>query len=247
MNQPVPPRITAFNCPNCGATATPDSILCPYCRSALSVKICAGCFGAVSIGMKHCPHCGAEVSEAPSAEKDSLACPRCANSLAEIVVGNHSMHGCTQCGGLWVKKDIFQDICTREEAQEAVLGYSDPEPLSQEVKKPQRAYIPCPECGKLMNPRNFAGCSGVILDWCSKHGSWFDRQELHRIVAFIRGGGMRKAREREQSQLQEQKDRLRMQEFQTAALGRRLDTDFSRTESQSDSDPIMQFLNRMFH
>jgi Zn-finger nucleic acid-binding protein len=246
MNKPVAPRITAFNCPNCGAASKPDSVLCSYCGSALSVKICAGCFGAVSIGMKHCPHCGAEVAEEQPSGQDSLKCPRCENPLAKILVGNHSIHGCTQCGGLWVKKDIFQDICTREESQEAVLGYSTPAPPAQDVKKVQRVYIPCPECGKLMNIKNFAGCSGVILDWCSKHGSWFDRQELHRIVTFIRGGGMRKARAREQSQLQEEKERLRTQEFQMAALGRRPDADFGGIESQSVSDPVMQFLNRMF-
>jgi Zn-finger nucleic acid-binding protein len=246
MEKSATTRITAFNCPNCGAAATPDSVQCSFCGSSLSVRICTACFGAVSIGMKHCPHCGAEVADTQPAAKGSFKCPRCETPLAEIAVGSHSIRGCTQCGGFWVKKDIFQVICTREEDQEAVLGYSIPEPPPPDPKKPQRAYIPCPECGKLMNHKNFAGCSGVILDWCSKHGSWFDRQELHRIVTFIRGGGMRKAREREQSQLQEQKDRLRTQELQMAALGRRLDTNFDRTEYQSSSDPIMQFLNRMF-
>jgi Zn-finger nucleic acid-binding protein len=196
--------------------------------------------------MKHCSHCGAEVADTQPAPKGSLKCPRCEDPLAEIAIGSQIIHGCTQCGGFWIKTDIFQDICTREESQEAVLGYGSSEPPASDSKRPQRAYIPCPECGKLMNPKNFAGCSGVILDWCSKHGSWFDRQELHRIVVFIRGGGMRKAREREQFQLQEQKDRLRAQEIQMAALGRRLDTNFDKAEHQSGSDPLMQFLNRIF-
>ena len=61
----------------------------------------------------------------------------------------------------------------------------------------------CPECGKLMNRKNFSGCSGVVLDWCREHGSWFDRNELQQIVAFIRNGGLHKARELEQLQIKE--------------------------------------------
>ena len=41
-----------------------------------------------------------------------------------------------------------------------------------------------------MNRVNFARCSGVIVDVCRGHGTWFDRDELSGIVQFIRGGGL---------------------------------------------------------
>ncbi len=69
-------------------------------------------------------------------------------------------------------------------------------------------YLPCPECGALMNRVNFARCSGVVTDVCREHGSWFDRGELRGIVEFIRGGGMSVAREREVLRLEEERRRL---------------------------------------
>jgi Zn-finger nucleic acid-binding protein len=160
----------------------------------------------------------------------SLRCPRCETNLALIAVGKHSLHGCAQCGGLWADTNTFQDICTREEEQEAVLGFR-PEsitvPIPQQLK-PRRAYIPCPECGKLMNPKNFSGCSGVVLDWCRDHGSWFDKGELQQIVTFIRNGGLRKAREREQSKLKEQESLLRAKEMEIAARGSQRDSSLGR-------------------
>lgn len=50
-------------------------------------------------------------------------------------------------------------------------------------------YIPCPECGVLMNRRNFGGTSGIIVDVCSVHGTWFDAGELAAVLAFVESGG----------------------------------------------------------
>lgn len=59
-----------------------------------------------------------------------------------------------------------------------------------------------------MNRFNFAGCSGVILDSCRPHGVWFDPEELRGIVAFIRGGGLDVAREKERSALELERRRI---------------------------------------
>jgi Zn-finger nucleic acid-binding protein len=59
-----------------------------------------------------------------------------------------------------------------------------------------------------MNRINFARCSGVIVDVCKGHGTWFDRDELSRIVAFIRGGGLAAARDREKAEIQEARRQL---------------------------------------
>lgn len=238
--------ITAFNCPNCGAAADPDSTQCPYCRSSLSVRICAACFGAVSIGMRHCPHCGAAMKSAAKTVAQELQCPRCECLLMARTIGSHSIFGCDQCGGLWLDKTSFQDICNREEEQEAVIGYALP-PLPQTPpNKARRTYIPCPECKKLMNHKNFAGSSGVVLDWCREHGSWFDRQELHRIVQFIRSGGMRQAREREKEQMKAQEASLRMEQMRQAAWSHRMGVDPNSCNSRQSGDLFLKFLRRMF-
>jgi Zn-finger nucleic acid-binding protein len=132
------------------------------------------------------------------------------------------------------------------EEQEAVLGYK-PDPTNAPAAsnhKPRRAYIPCSECGKLMNPKNFSGCSGIVMDWCRNHGCWFDRNELQQIVLFIRNGGLRKAREHEQFQLKEQEDRVRREEFALAALERRLGGTLMETSPKED--PLLQLFGKTF-
>ena len=240
--------VAAFNCPNCGAAIAPDSPSCRYCGSAIATRLCPACYGSVAVGMRHCPHCGAEaVDSAPSSEA-ALQCPRCETNLVQITVGPHLLNTCPLCGGLWVVKAVFQSICAHQEEQEAVIGFQS-EPSTEPAVPPQkakRAYIPCPECRKLMNHKNFSG-SGIVLDWCRDHGSWFDRNELQSIVRFIGDGGLRKAREREKLELKEQENRLRIQEFTMATLERRLDTQAGgRMDYSNTSDILAGFLSKMF-
>jgi len=164
--------------------------------------------------MKHCPFCGAEASQASQARPAHLKCPRCDISLVRMEVGGIELGECRHCGGLWVDKSTFQRICEEREEQEAVLGMASPVPAGKTEKHDHnlRMYIPCPLCGNLMNRLNFAGCSGVVIDWCKQHGSWFDYQELEQIVNFIRDGGLKKSRERELEKIREESQRLKEQD-----------------------------------
>ncbi|MCB1036418.1 MAG: zf-TFIIB domain-containing protein, partial [Acidobacteria bacterium] len=69
-------------------------------------------------------------------------------------------------------------------------------------------YRPCPVCGKLMNRQNYGRRSGIIVDRCGEHGIWFDHEELDRILAWIRRGGLRQAQAR---QVEEQAEKTREQ------------------------------------
>jgi Zn-finger nucleic acid-binding protein len=44
--------------------------------------------------------------------------------------------------------------------------------------------------------RNFAGTSGIVVDVCGADGLWFDAEELDRVLAWIRSGGLLRAEER---------------------------------------------------
>jgi Zn-finger nucleic acid-binding protein len=66
-------------------------------------------------------------------------------------------------------------------------------------------YLPCPSCKVLMHRVNFAKCSNVIVDVCKAHGTWFDKDELRRIVEFIRAGGFERARTNEIAELERQR------------------------------------------
>lgn len=59
-----------------------------------------------------------------------------------------------------------------------------------------------------MNRVNFARCSGVVVDLCTAHGTWFDHTELERIVRFIQGGGMQRSRAIEAEHLERERKRL---------------------------------------
>lgn len=118
-----------------------------------------------------------------------------------------SLHECAKCYGIWLDTVTFERICRDAEAQATVLGASLPRSLTGELA-PVR-YLRCPQCQELMNRVNFAHGSGVVVDVCRQHGTWFDRNELHRIVQFIRSGGLEQARQRDKAELEEQRRRLR--------------------------------------
>jgi len=132
------------------------------------------------------------------------------------------MGQCPACGGLWADNETLQAICTDQQQQQSVMGFA-PAPLPAELAPaalPAKAYIPCPACRKLVNRRQFAGCSGVIVDWCKAHGTWFDRDELRRIVQFILAGGLNKSRERERMLLEEERRNLRAEKYNLERLSR---------------------------
>ena len=123
------------------------------------------------------------------------------------MIGSSGLQECPQCQGLWADVDTLQQICMQQEKQAAVLGMPAPAAEPAGPEKDIR-YLPCPVCHKLMNRVNFAGCSHVIVDVCKAHGTWFDTDELRRVVEFIRAGGMEKARAHQMTQMEEERRRL---------------------------------------
>ena len=110
--------------------------------------------------------------------------------------GHTNLLECGKCEGIWLDTASFQQIYADREKQAAVLGMAVLLPASSEDIETVR-YVPCPVCKDLMNRINFAHCSHVIVDVCGKHGTWFDKDELRKVIEFIRAGGMEKARDQE--------------------------------------------------
>ena len=126
------------------------------------------------------------------------------------------MRECEKCAGLWLDVAAFEKICADREQQSAILGGASPAPRPEPLAEQRIHYAPCPQCGQLMNRVNFAKCSGVVVDVCKGHGTWFDAQELSAIVQFIRGGGLEVARQREKHEIESQRQQLRMEEMMAA-------------------------------
>jgi Zn-finger nucleic acid-binding protein len=131
--------------------------------------------------------------------------------MSSVTLGTQAMRECEQCAGLWVEVGAFDKICANREQQSAVLGAASPAPGHQVDPNggPDKVrYIPCPQCGQLMNRINFARCSGVIVDICRGHGTWFDRDELSEIVQFIRSGGLEMSRQKEKHEIEFERQQL---------------------------------------
>lgn len=162
----------------------------------------------IFVGAKFCSHCGAKADRTELAEGERRPCPRCRADTRAIVIGNVDLRECPKCEGLWADTDCLQRICTDREQQAAVLGVAAAieQPLNAPLE--QIRYLPCPVCKQLMHRVNFARCSAVVVDVCRQHGTWFDKDELRRIVEFIQRGGFDKARARDIAELERQRRRL---------------------------------------
>jgi len=209
-----------LNCPMCGAAAATDAPQCQFCGSRLATIACSSCFGMMFLGSKHCQRCGAAAATRVDSELEARACPRCKRDMQAVTIGSTKVRECGDCAGLWLDVSSFERICADREEQSAVLGM--PSLAQHPVSENKVTYAPCPECAQLMNRVNFARCSGVIIDICKRHGIWFDRDELSRIVEFIRGGGMEASRVREKQELEQERQLTRQERLAADLRQRRL-------------------------
>lgn len=188
---------------------------------------CGNCFETIFKGSNFCPLCGSRAIEAnPDADAPAGNCPRCRSALSALEVADVKLHECQRCGGVWCDVDTFESICAEKEGQAAVikrLGTVDGEKRRVEIR-----YVPCPQCGVLMNRSNFARISGIVIDTCRPHGVWFDAQELPGIVRFIQKGGLDLAREKEKLQISEDRSRLKQEKFKASVDGFRNDSASAR-------------------
>ena len=128
------------------------------------------------------------------------------------LVGDTLLDECPSCHGVWLDA-AGVDRLVRERRQvstQAVLGMgtrSKKEFLP--VTPPGRMYVKCPECETIMNRTNFAQRSGILIDTCRGHGTWFDADELPRIVEFVSNGGIEASNEATLRRLKEETRRER--------------------------------------
>ena len=224
-----------LHCPTCGSAVTGEEASCRYCGARLATVACPGCFGMMFAGSKHCPHCGAEASRGPAEDVTGLTCPDCQVSLVRVMLAETPLAECERCFGVWLDTKTFERVCAERERQAAVLG--KPVPQEIDVRKAWR-YLPCPQCRQLMHRVNFASQSGVIIDLCKDHGVWFEREELRKIVEFIRAGGMQEAREAQIRRLEHERQRIERERAETAQAVARADGRVWGTSASGALDAI---------
>lgn len=139
-------------------------------------------------------------------------CPACDVRPALLrQQGEHEAFRCMRCGGFWVPAATLHALIRRADEFRLPPAKQDAAPGRPAAAGPVR-YRPCPDCGELMNRQNYARVSGVVVDECRAHGTWFDGEELHRVLAFIRAGGFDKRRARALEEFSERERRARLAE-----------------------------------
>ena len=210
-------QVAMLHCSNCGGRLNDIGKGCEYCSSEVKLAdrglgpACPECFITTFAKAQHCHGCGVRIEPQTVLRAVSeTSCPRCEHDLSEFESKELRYYSCTGCGGVWLQEELFQDIAERKDNTLASLMKSEV-PVGQSIEDSVR-YLPCPLCAQLMNRRNFADCSGVILDWCRGHGWWFDTYELERVIAFLQSGGMERSRnlthERRMQDLRRQEHRV---------------------------------------
>ncbi len=223
-------------CPACFGVVFEGVACCNHCGRALDSRSVL-LHGAATL--HRCPRCeGRLLAQARQAHRaaggtgEPPVVPEAPVLRVEVVSGC-AIERCSTCEGLWVDFETVERIYADREASpnlQALTGATratTPTASSTSipvagVKPPASAeagqgYIKCPQCQKLMNKQNFGRVSGVIIDLCKGHGTWFDADELRRILAFIEAGGLDKQAQREREALREELRWLRQKQSMEAA------------------------------
>jgi Zn-finger nucleic acid-binding protein len=183
----------ALVCPACGAGVAEGARTCVHCDAPIATVRCAFCFHMSTPDAVHCAGCGRDLGLEPIPRDGMLPCPDCHGPMSVLDCGPGAVHDCGKCGGQFVEVAALRDLLERHAVD---TGIERPRTSARLAAAPVR-YVACPVCRALMNRRNFGGVSGVIVDVCAKHGTWFDRGELPRVLAFVESGGLAHLRERE--------------------------------------------------
>ena len=193
-------------CPQCGAGVSPTASKCEYCTAELLLKACPRCLSRVFVGHKHCPECGAELDIAAVGEvQTDLPCPRCETALRGRLVGDILIDECGHCLGLFLDQVAIKRIITdRQQARAETLLGALPRHETRAQPTGGRMYVKCPHCRVIMNRKLFSTGSGVIVDVCRTHGTFFDVGELPAIIEFVMQGGLEVAQKKEIERMRDQ-------------------------------------------
>lgn len=187
-------------CAACGASLDAAAAACGYCRATVVRDpsrlglVCPECFARTVEGGRFCVGCGVEIRPCAVGDADeALACPGCERALHPVQVERMTMLECAGCGGTWVRNDDFDAIVARVQetsGARASNGLGGGPRRRMVNARAAVVYRRCPTCAQVMHRRNFGRSSGIVVDWCREHGTWFDATELEAVARWVRAGGL---------------------------------------------------------
>ena len=181
-------------------------------------------------GVQFCPWCGTG-TVTPALEPTGMRCPCSDGDLVSrrlpasrgTAGGDLPIAECAECHGVWVTRETI-DRMVASHADDTILLALAPGLAATQASFAVGAgvetvrYRPCPVCRTLMNRVNYARISGIIVDVCREHGTWFDVHELPALLQFVRAGGLDTARTKEKEALALERRRLEQQRNMRTAL-----------------------------
>jgi Zn-finger nucleic acid-binding protein len=209
----------------------------------LAAVRCPHCYALHFTGARFCARCGQHLELEPLLDASDAPCPRCAKPLRAAQDGG--VFECGACGGLFVDHAAFAALAADREAE--TKPFAAP-PRSSTLVGPdvEVHYVKCPVCAEVMNRLNFGRRSGVIVDVCKLHGTWFDAGELTRVLEWIAAGGWIDARARERQAHAEENARLRAQHSEAAKSLLAKYHAGSRTPNHVESTDILVSMLKFF-
>ncbi len=196
-------------CSSCGAPRGQRASVCRHCGSEFTLieqdlnTVCPACFVRVSDHARFCHACATPLTaELVAGQPTRHVCPACKprRRLRSRQLGESqfSVLECPGCAGLWIGLKTLDRILELDARRAGPIVLNQPRRPSTYSKE----YRPCAVCQGLMPRRNFGnGQSGVVVDVCGFHGSWFDVDEFAQLLNWVRGLGHRAASLKELSAL----------------------------------------------
>lgn len=152
-------------CTSCNAANNPDAIACRSCSAKLA---------GVSSEAIPCPACRGEGRESNGA----LPFRPLRGTSNEGVV----FHGCPTCQGVFIGPHAWVAITLAEDVD---LHLPPHRPSDRTVHN--LGALRCPCCEVTLEDAVFGGyASGIAIDYCRNHGTWFDRGELTAALDWMR-------------------------------------------------------------
>ena len=204
-----------LHCPSCGAPVAEGVRRCTHCEAPVATVRCAHCLHMNVADALHCTGCGRDLGLEPIARDGPLLCPDCRVPMAVLDCGPAALHDCGTCGGQFVEHEAMRDLVERHDR----LDVGARKRLAPARADTRVRYVACPACGSMMNRQNFGAMSGVIVDVCSKHGTWFDPGELPRVLSFVESGGLTRARQRHEEDVARKEREQRVQAATSQSTG----------------------------
>jgi Zn-finger nucleic acid-binding protein len=121
----------------------------------------------------------------------SIDCPKCGVRMKVVKRGGIETDHCPECKGVWVDNFEIKKVL---EMKPSVFTVDDLRNIRKVYKPKSRKekikYFRCPRCYKFMWRKNYLTHSGIIVDKCKDHGTFFDHKELEKAIEYVKSGGV---------------------------------------------------------